>query len=162
MSKFVNLRLIYPTSDNGRLSADVEYNFEQLRNYVNGFNNSNTLPSQTGQAGNFLATNGTTPYWTAGTPGPTGATGATGATGPTGPAGPAGSTYSQSFTNTDLVVGVLSVAHGLGQKYVAIQIYDNTDNLITPDGVVLVDANDLTINLSSYGGITGTWHIVVI
>ena len=46
--------------------------------------------------------------------------------------------------------------------YVSVTIYDNNKNIITPDEVTSVDANNVDIDLSSYAAITGTWRILVI
>jgi len=70
--------------------------------------------------------------------------------------------YSASFTSSNLTVGVLTVTHNLGIKYTGYFIYDNTDKLILPDDATATDTNTLTINLTSYGTITGTWNIKVV
>jgi len=114
----------------------------------------------------ILATTGHVPtnttYWmllsAQGSTGPTGATGATGATGPAGP----GSSYITSFTNASLTAGILTVTHNLGNKYNNVTIYDNTDTVVTGvDAIIAVNTNSLTVNLSSYWVLTGTWHIIV-
>jgi hypothetical protein len=70
--------------------------------------------------------------------------------------------YSLAFTNGDLSSGVLSVTHSLGQQYVVCQVYDNDEELINPDEVTLQDANSLDVDLTSYGTLSGTWHVVCI
>lgn len=67
-----------------------------------------------------------------------------------------------AFVNGDLTAGVLTVAHNIGNQYVQVQVYDNNDNLVMPDDVTLTDANNLDIDLSSYGTITATWHAVIL
>lgn len=69
--------------------------------------------------------------------------------------------YTKSFTNANLSSGILSVAHDLSSEYVLVQVYNSSLNMIQPDFVQLVDSNDLTVNLSSFGTISGTWYLVV-
>lgn len=76
--------------------------------------------------------------------------------------GSATDSYSTSFTNGDLSAGVLTVTHNLGVKYVAVKIYNNEDKEILPDEITLSSTTTLTIDLSSYGTISGTWNVVVI
>jgi hypothetical protein len=70
--------------------------------------------------------------------------------------------FRRSFVNADLVAGVLTVTHNLGVRYHAVAVYDDTNQLVTPDAVTDVDANSLTIDLTSFGVITGTWNVVVV
>jgi hypothetical protein len=67
-----------------------------------------------------------------------------------------------AFVDGDLAAGVLTVSHGLGAKYVEVAVYDDTDTQVTPDFVVLIDANTLAVDLTSFGVIPGTWHVVVL
>lgn len=68
--------------------------------------------------------------------------------------------YTANFTDGDLTAGVLAVNHALAQKIVCVSIYDNNDQLVSPDGVALVDTNNCNIDLSSYGTLTGTWSLI--
>lgn len=70
--------------------------------------------------------------------------------------------YTLSFDNSNLEDGVLSISHGLGQMLVQVQVFDENYNLISPDEITLVDSNDLTVDLSAFGAIEGTWNVVVI
>lgn len=67
-----------------------------------------------------------------------------------------------SFVNADLSSGILTVTHNLGYKYVVVQVYDNNDNLILPDEITVIDTDSLTIDLTSFGTITGTWNYIVL
>ncbi len=67
-----------------------------------------------------------------------------------------------SFVDGDLTAGVLTINHLFGNQYVQVQIFDNSDNLIIPDDVTLTDANNLDVDLTSYGTLTGTYHAVVL
>lgn len=69
--------------------------------------------------------------------------------------------YRQSFVNADLVGNVLTVTHNLGQRYHSVTVYDDNDDLIFPDNVNDVDANNVDIDLSSFAPISGTWNVVV-
>lgn len=77
-----------------------------------------------------------------------------GVTGPTGG-------FLQTFTNGDLSSGILTVSHNLAEQYVIPEIYDNNDNIIEPSEYTATDSNTLTVDLSSYGTLTGTWRIVI-
>jgi len=69
--------------------------------------------------------------------------------------------YRTSFVNADLTAGVLTVNHALSEKFVTVQVFDNSDNLVLPDETTLTDANNSSVDLSSWGTITGTWNVVV-
>ena len=62
--------------------------------------------------------------------------------------------FSQSFTSQTSV----AVAHGLNQKYVQVQVFDNSDELIIPDSVTLTDADNLTVTFA--GSETGKVVVV--
>jgi hypothetical protein len=70
--------------------------------------------------------------------------------------------FYKSFDNTDLIAGVLSLNHGLGHKFAIVQIYDDSDKLVLADDITLVDDNNLTVDLSSYGAISPTWRVVIL
>lgn len=70
--------------------------------------------------------------------------------------------YYTSFINSDLTAGVLTVTHNLGHKYCQVQVFDNNDKKINPDEIELTGNNDLDIDLTSYGTISGTWRVVVL
>jgi len=61
--------------------------------------------------------------------------------------------YSVSFSGQTTV----NVGHGLGQKYVQVQCYDNSDILIEPTSVTLTDANNLVVTF----GLATTGYVVV-
>ncbi len=72
------------------------------------------------------------------------------------------SVYRDSFIDSDLATGdILIVTHSLGQKYVVVAVYNNSDKQIIPDDVTLDSTTQLTIDLSSFAPLTGTWNIVV-
>lgn len=73
----------------------------------------------------------------------------------------AASSYTRTFTNSDLSTGVLTVTHSLNQKVVVIQVYDNNDKMIIPDEVTLSSTSALTVDLTSYSTLTGTWNLRV-
>lgn len=69
--------------------------------------------------------------------------------------------YINDFTNSDLVAGNLTVTHSLNNKYVIVDIYNGSDKKIIPDDITLYTDGYCTVNLSSFGAITGTWHVIV-
>jgi len=76
--------------------------------------------------------------------------------------GAVASSYVDDFTNVDLVAGILTVTHNLGSKYCVVAVYNNNDKIIIPDDVTGTDANTTTIDLSSFGTITGTWNVRIV
>lgn len=79
----------------------------------------------------------------------------------------AATSYSGTFTSGDLVAGVLTVTHGLGDQYGhAVTIVDNNGKKMgDPDEITYTGTNALTVDMSSWedaGIITGTWRIKVI
>jgi hypothetical protein len=72
------------------------------------------------------------------------------------------SSYIYTFTNADLVAGLLTVSHLLGVKIVLVSVFNNNDKMVIPDDVTLVNTNTCTVDLTSYGTITGSWNIKVI
>jgi len=114
------------------------------------------------------ATGPTGPQGPEGPTGPTGPTGPIGVTGPTGaastvpgPTGPTGSPgpFVGTFTNASLTAGVLTITHtlGLSAPYaVNVVIFDNNAKQIIPDEVTGT-ANNVAVDLTSYGALTGTW-----
>jgi hypothetical protein len=70
--------------------------------------------------------------------------------------------YRTSFTNASLVSGVLTVTHNLGQPYCEVRIYDNTGKTVIPDEITATNANSLSIDLTTFGTLSGTWNVVVI
>jgi hypothetical protein len=69
--------------------------------------------------------------------------------------------YTQGFTNADLFSGILNVPHFLGRMYPVVQMSDNNNMILAPDDVEFIDANNLTIDVSSFGVISGSWHVSV-
>lgn len=71
--------------------------------------------------------------------------------------------YNKAFTNADLDGSYnITITHNLGVKYVAVAIYDNNDQEVKADLVTLVDANSLTINLTEFAPLTGSWRVLVL
>ena len=68
-----------------------------------------------------------------------------------------------SFTNSDLSSGVLTIIHNgaLAAPYtLKVVIFDNNNQEIVPDAVTGT-ANNVSVDLSSYGTISGTWGYLV-
>jgi len=75
----------------------------------------------------------------------------------------AASTYSHvdSFVDGDLSSGILTVTHNLNVEYPLVQIYNSNKKLVSPDDVTYVDSNSSLVDLSSWGPIEGTWHLII-
>lgn len=70
--------------------------------------------------------------------------------------------YRLAFVFSDLVSGVLSVTHDIGQKYVTVSIYDENDKQIVPNEISLQSSTQLEIDFTGFGSFSGTWNVVVI
>ena len=82
---------------------------------------------------------------------------------PTGVSGGGDPSYIMTFDNTSLSAGVLTVTHNFGHQYPGMPIVtDNSGKMIVPDEVTFTTANAFTVDLSSFGAITGTWRVVVL
>lgn len=68
--------------------------------------------------------------------------------------------YRQTFTNDDLDNGVLTVMHYLAEDFPFVQVYTNTRELATPDGVISTSSNVVEVNLVNYGNIPGNWTVI--
>jgi hypothetical protein len=69
--------------------------------------------------------------------------------------------FRASFTNATLTGGALTVTHGLGQQFVDVTIFDNNNKKVQPDDVTCGSATAATVDLSSFGSLTGTWNVLV-
>jgi hypothetical protein len=65
-----------------------------------------------------------------------------------------------TFTDADLVAGILTYEHNLGKKYVSVVIFDDADKVVIPDEVIPQDINSVNVDLSGLT-VTGTWTIRV-
>jgi hypothetical protein len=76
-------------------------------------------------------------------------------------AGSSGSdtTELQTFVDGDLVGGVLTVTHSLSSQHLHVTIWDNSNIQIFPDSITATNTSTQTIDLSSYGTLTGTWRV---
>lgn len=72
-----------------------------------------------------------------------------------------GGRFVQSFGSGDLVGGVLSVNHSLGSQVVLVSVYDDSNQLVIPDAVTLVDTNNLDVDLSSFTVAMSGWNVLV-
>lgn len=112
-----------------------------------------TGPTGPSGADGLSGSNGAT--GSTGPTGPSGISGADGSTGSTGPTGPASFLVPDvSFTNSDLVAGVLIIS---GINTVA-NVVDNNGYVIEPD-YIIYGATNTSVDLSYYGTITGTWYV---
>jgi len=70
-------------------------------------------------------------------------------------------THRRAFTIADLVFGVLTLTHGLGQQFDSVKIIDNTNSVIGPDNITF-SATTIAVDLTSFvPGFTGTYTAVV-
>ncbi len=71
-------------------------------------------------------------------------------------------TFLQSFTNSDLSSGILTATHSLNTQYVLVTIYDNNNIVIQANEFTATSTTVLTVDLSAFGTITGTWNIRIV
>lgn len=72
------------------------------------------------------------------------------------------SIYTETFVDGDLASGILTVTHDLGTQYTTVVVYDNNNRIVQPDDITATSTTVTTIDLSSFGTLTGTWHATVI
>jgi len=66
-----------------------------------------------------------------------------------------------TFTNAGLTTGSIAITHNLAVAGVLVQIYDENNQLVQPDNITLTSNNVATVDLSSFGAISGTWSYVI-
>ena len=66
-----------------------------------------------------------------------------------------------TFVDADLVAGVIAIEHNLGVASVLIQLFDEANQMALPDTHTLTDTNTTTVDLSSFGTISGTWSYII-
>jgi hypothetical protein len=66
-----------------------------------------------------------------------------------------------TFTNSDLVSGVLTIVHTLGVEFPIVQVWNDSRELVFPDKITCVDDSTVTIDLNSSGAISSTWRVRV-
>jgi hypothetical protein len=69
--------------------------------------------------------------------------------------------FRTAFTNATLVAGILTVTHNLGQQFCQVQVWDNNNKLIDADDYTATSGTVVTIDLTNYGAIAGTWNVIV-
>jgi hypothetical protein len=69
--------------------------------------------------------------------------------------------YTESFDNGDLGGGVIAITHSLGRRYTHVTVYDSSAIIVQPDSVTATSTSVTTIDLGSFGAITGTWNVVI-
>lgn len=70
--------------------------------------------------------------------------------------------YRTAFTNATLVSGTLTVTHNVGQQFVQVVVTDNNNKIILPDDITMTSTTACSVELASFGALTGTWNVVVI
>jgi hypothetical protein len=70
--------------------------------------------------------------------------------------------YKQSFTSDSLSNGTVTFTHNLNEEFPIVQIYDDSKRIILPDSVTSVTANSVTVDITSFGSISGTWQATII
>ncbi len=69
--------------------------------------------------------------------------------------------YTEAFDDGDLTAGVIAITHSLGRQYTHVTVYDSSDIIVQPDAVTATSTSVSTIDLSSFGTISGTWNVVI-
>ena len=64
-----------------------------------------------------------------------------------------------TFVDADLVSGgMLNIKHDFGEEAVVVIIKNSLKRTVEPDEVIDIDANNVTVDLSSYTPLSGTWR----
>jgi hypothetical protein len=105
--------------------------------------------------------------------GEVGPPGIQGPVGPQGPQGEPGSSGSgggdtskvrSTFSNSDLIDGVLTITHNFGlitNYAVAVTLIDENDQVLIPDNITCF-TNTVEIELVSMGTLSGTWKYLIL
>lgn len=67
--------------------------------------------------------------------------------------------YVASFSNGDLVDGVLTVSHDLNKVYPQVIVYSDLNKVVWPDDVEYVTVNRIDVNLLSFVVLNNTWRV---
>lgn len=69
--------------------------------------------------------------------------------------------YRGTFVNADLTAGILTVTHNLNVDTVSVVVKDNNGEQVLPGLVDETSNNAVTIDLSAFGTLTGTWEYLI-
>ena len=67
-----------------------------------------------------------------------------------------------TFTNATLVSGVLSITHNLDNQWPQVTVYDNNNKEINSDDTTATSATVATVDLTTFGTLSGTWRYTVV
>ena len=73
--------------------------------------------------------------------------------------------FVQPFTNADLTgaeASIMTITHNLGQQYIVIDVYDDTNQEFIPSNVRVLDENTCEIDINGFQPISGTWHASIL
>ncbi len=73
--------------------------------------------------------------------------------------GSSASAYVEAFVNP---VTTISVVHNLGTQFVVVTVWDENDTVVLPDDITATSTTTTTIDLTSFGSITGTWNVRIV
>lgn len=140
------LSLPYPNISSGAtiIAGEHKANYAAIATHVNGNLDTTSLKANAGIVDTQLAQI-VTPGKIAATALPSGV----------------GVGYTVTFDNADLSTGVLTVVHSLDSEYVTTTVYDNNGKVIWADEITNVDADTCTVDLTSFGVLTGDWNVRV-
>lgn len=73
-----------------------------------------------------------------------------------------GATFRQEITESSLSSqGYATINHGLNNELVDVTVYNNEGVKMEAQGIQIIDANTIQINLDLYRTIVGTWEIFI-
>lgn len=70
--------------------------------------------------------------------------------------------YTATFTDASLTAGILTATHSLGNQFAQVTIYDSSNKQIIPDEVTATSTTVSTVDLTSFGVLSGNWTITVV
>jgi hypothetical protein len=70
--------------------------------------------------------------------------------------------FSRTFVDADLVAGILTINHALGNSLVDVTIRDSAGAKVMQDDDTIIDVNNVAIDLSSFQPLVGVWAALVV
>lgn len=79
------------------------------------------------------------------------------------PGGGGGANYISTFIDSDarFTGNVIRFTHLINSPVVDVVVKNNDDVIIAPDGLVIVDNNNVDVDLTSYKPLTGLWYVFI-
>ena len=70
--------------------------------------------------------------------------------------------FSQSFDDSNLVDGVITLDHSLDSQFPVINVWDNNNQFTIPTEITIIDNDTVSLDFSSMGTLSGEWNVSMI